>query len=95
MIGTEVRVNGARIIMEENLERILKPETEGRASHGFNSNKNIGLSQEGGTCATIFGNLSNRNINTEHNTTGLGILTYLRIQGKEGVSGRLVSSYIP
>ena len=60
--GTEVRVNGARSSIEEKLEILLKSETEDRVAHGYNSNENVGLSQEGGTCEVIFDNLSERKI---------------------------------
>ena len=91
----EVRVNRSRNIVKENKEILPKSETEGRVAHGFNSNKNIGLSQEGGTCVSIFENIDSRKIKTEHNPTGLERYTSLRIQGKEVVPGRIVFAYIP
>ena len=36
--GTGVIVNGARSIIEERLERLLKSETEVRLDHEYNSN---------------------------------------------------------
>ena len=83
--GTEVIVNGSRSSVEEKLERLLKLETEVIVAYGYNSNENIGPSQEGGTCADIFNDLDNRNIKMEHDPTGLGRWTSIRIQGKEGV----------
>ena len=80
--GTGVIVNGARSIIEERLERLLKSETEVMLDHEYNSNKNIGLSQEGGTCAYIFNIISNRKIKTEHDPTGLGRWTSFKIRGK-------------
>ena len=80
--GTEVIVNGSRSSVEEKLERLLKLETEVIVAYGYNSNENIGLSQEGGTCAYIFNIISNRKIKTEHDPTGLGRWTSFKIRGK-------------
>ena len=62
--GTEIRVNGDINSVEENIEIILKSDTEGRVTNGFNCNKKIGLIKEGGPCAAIFENLAGRKINT-------------------------------
>ena len=49
--------------MEENLGRLQKSEMAGIVAHGFNSNKNIGIKQEVGTCVALFDNLAKIKIN--------------------------------
>ena len=78
-------MSGARSSVEKKLEIISKSESKVRVAHEYERNENIGLSQEGGTCADIFNDLDNRNIKMEHDPTGLGRWTSIRIQGKEGV----------
>ena len=91
----DVRANRSRISVEEKLEILLKLDNEVRVAHGYNSNEKNGLSQEGITRTAMFNNLSNVNIKTEHDPTGLGRWTFLRIQGTEVVYRRLGSDFIP
>ena len=79
LVGTEIRMNVSRRIVEDKLERLLKLETEGSVAHIYNCNGNIDIIQEGGTCAAILDNLANIKIKMEHDPTGLGRWTSFRI----------------
>ena len=92
--GTDIMVNKDRITMKEKLERLLKSETEGRVSHGYNSNENIVLGQGRENWSAIFENIANIHIDTEHDSTGLVRWTYIIIQCKEDVS-RICSAHTP
>ena len=69
---TKVRVNRTKANLEENMGGLLKSETSVRVAHGFNSNKNFGLRQEGLNFIFLLNYLSNQEKVTDQYPLGLG-----------------------
>ena len=95
MGGVELQTNWSMVRVEHRLEELLRTETAGRMTMGYNIHERLTKWQQGGTSIAIFDALASYCKAPEHDPSGLVRWTSFLLEGKDGHRARIASAYIP